>query len=160
MTTTGLIELKLNCIVYFFLFFDISASLIWHILVAVMFEAEITSEGSGHVVCQRCRNSYAPGTQLHYMGNINHTQPGRHLCRDCYDHYMKKSTTQRRSERMPATLPSETVLYLLLHLLVPASGPSMIGGAGTFLKQDSGKGSGNQTSSQRHVSGVAQVHGE
>jgi len=49
-------------------------------------------------------------------------------------------------------------MYLLLHLLVPAAGPSMIGGAGTFLKQDSGKGGGNQT--QPQVSGVAQVHGE
>ncbi len=50
-----------------------------HICV-IMFEAEITSEGSGCIVCQRCQNSYEPGTQLQYMSNINHAQPGRHLC--------------------------------------------------------------------------------
>jgi len=32
------------------------------------------------------------------MANKNPASPGRHLCQECYDYYMQKGTTQRRSE--------------------------------------------------------------
>jgi len=61
-----------------------------------MYEAEITSEGPGRVICQRCKETYEPGTQLHYMANMDRSRPGRHVCQPCYDYYMNKTTTQRR----------------------------------------------------------------
>lgn len=61
-----------------------------------MYEAEITSEGAARVICQRCKESFPPGTKLFYMHNVDPTHPGRHLCEGCHKHYRQKSTTRRR----------------------------------------------------------------
>src|SRR5260221_7718678 len=36
-------------------------------------------------------------TRLHYMANMDRSRPGRHVCQQCYDYYMNKTTTQRRN---------------------------------------------------------------
>ena len=62
-----------------------------------MYEAEFTSEGAVHVICQRCKEVFPPGTELFYMHNINPSYPGRKLCEGCYKYYHEKGTTRRRS---------------------------------------------------------------
>jgi len=62
-----------------------------------MYEAEFTSEAAGRVVCQRCKESFPPGTQLFYMHNIDANHPGRQLCEECHKYYREKGTTRRRN---------------------------------------------------------------
>jgi len=62
-----------------------------------MYEAEFTSEVAARVVCQRCKQSFPPGTQLHYMHNIDPSYPGRELCDGCHRYYREKGTTRRRN---------------------------------------------------------------
>ena len=53
------------------------------------------------VVCQWCKESFPPGTQLHYMHNINPSYPGHELCNGCHKYYSEKGTTQRRNSMTP-----------------------------------------------------------
>jgi len=63
---------------------------------ACIMYAEITTEGEGRVVCQRCKESFPPGTELKYVGNKDSMQSGRKVCDSCHGYYLNKPTTQRR----------------------------------------------------------------
>ena len=65
----------------------------------LMLEAEITAEGDGRVFCERCKESFPPGTELKYIRNLKGpTELGRKVCDGCHAYYLNKPTTLRRPQ--------------------------------------------------------------
>lgn len=65
------------------------------------YSVDFTSvENSAPVFCERetCpTKKLAPGTKLHFLHSNDPRHPGRMVCLGCYDYYMRKQTTTRRT---------------------------------------------------------------
>jgi hypothetical protein len=57
-----------------------------------------TTDGESQVVCQRCKLSFPPGTQLFYMHDQRPTRQGKYLCAGCHQYHVQKTDTIRRTE--------------------------------------------------------------
>ena len=86
-----------------------------------MYEAEITSEDAARVICQRCKESFPPGTELIYLHNIDPSHPGCHLCEGCHKYYHEKGTTHRRNGMKPDLFIGLILLNKSVFNLVPQS---------------------------------------
>ena len=62
-----------------------------------MYAAYFTkADATQDVVCGRpnCRiKNFPPGTPLEYLESVDPTQAGRHVCKECFVHYMNKQST-------------------------------------------------------------------
>lgn len=63
---------------------------------ALGLQADFTTGGDDLAVCQRCKASFPPGTQLFYMRDRKPDRPGKHLCTGCHNYHIQK--TKAREE--------------------------------------------------------------
>ncbi|KAF9477407.1 hypothetical protein BDN70DRAFT_810773 [Pholiota conissans] len=84
-------------------------------------EADFTTEQVAEVKCGRCSAVFPSGTKLkwiHSKPEASFKQPGRLVCDDCYQYYLSKGSTRRRtvsalpgpstSSMLQTSLPSHT----------------------------------------------------
>ena len=67
---------------------------------AASWAVDFTSETG--MQCQRptCGKMVTAMKDLHYMLDLRKRDSGRYLCKECYDHYLSKSTSQRTATRL------------------------------------------------------------
>lgn len=94
---------------------------------SLMLEAEITAEGDGRVFCERCKESFPPGTELKYVRNLKGpTELGRKVCEGCHMYYLNKPTTLRRpQDHGEWFLCMEESILILIHYLMTVESLSM-----------------------------------
>ena len=60
--------------------------------------ADFTTDGDAQAVCQRCKLSFPPGTQLHYMHDHNPGRAGKYLCEGCRQYHMQKTQSRQHTQ--------------------------------------------------------------
>lgn len=57
---------------------------------------------AGAIICQRCKDVFAPGTQLTYVKNKDEGARGKNCCEGCVEYYrLKAGGSQAEAVRQP-----------------------------------------------------------
>jgi hypothetical protein len=62
--------------------------------------ADFTSYSSNPVVCQRCLQSFADGTDLYFMQDTKADGSGKRVCAGCRQYYLKKTESRQLDSRL------------------------------------------------------------